>query len=128
MRNRPCKTDGGPSARKFHELNQAYELLLDPLRRLALDAKVRLKEARKARFASYDTKRKGLVEELEARERAFKKARVEKQAEERARWMENERIMEEGRRLRADGRGTHIQATAGARDPVRSERFPYFCP
>ena len=102
MRNRPRKTDGGPTARKFHELNQAYELLLDPLRRLALDAKVRLKEARKARFASYDTKRKGLVEELEARERAFKKARVEKQAEERARWMENERIMEEGRKLRED--------------------------
>lgn len=102
MRDRPRGTNGGPTARKFHELNQAYELLLDPLRRLALDAKVRLKEARKARFASYDTKRKGLVEELEARERAFKKARVEKQAEERARWMENERIMEEGRRLREE--------------------------
>ncbi|TFY53260.1 hypothetical protein EVJ58_g9547 [Rhodofomes roseus] len=94
--------DAGATARKFHELNQAYELLLDPLRRMALDAKVRLKEARKARFASYDTKRKGLVEELEARERAFKKVRVEKQQEERARWMENERIMEEGRRLKEE--------------------------
>ena len=66
-------------ARKFHELNQAYELLLDPLRRMALDAKQRLKEARKARYAKYDAKRKNLVDELEEREHAFKKARVEKE-------------------------------------------------
>ncbi|KAH9933805.1 DnaJ domain-containing protein [Fomitopsis serialis] len=99
----PDRNRGNPdAARKFHELNQAYELLLDPLRRMALDAKVRLKEARKTRFASYDAKRKGLVEELEARERAFKKARVEKEEGEHARWRENERIMEEGRRLREE--------------------------
>ncbi|PCH39432.1 DnaJ-domain-containing protein [Wolfiporia cocos MD-104 SS10] len=99
----PDRNRGNPdAARKFHELNQAYELLLDPLRRMALDAKVRLKEARKARYATYDAKRKNLVEELEERERAFKKARVEKQEEERARFFENERIMEEGRRLREE--------------------------
>ena len=90
------------SARKFHELHQAQELLLDPLRRMALDAKLRLKEARKARFATYDAKRKGLVEELEERERTLKKARVEKEAEKKERWRENERIMEEGRRLREE--------------------------
>jgi DnaJ family protein C protein 17 len=87
---------------KFHELNQAYELLLDPLRRLALDAKLRIKEARKARFSTYDAKRKGLVEELEERERAFKKARMEKQKEEVDRWRETEKIKEEGRRLREE--------------------------
>lgn len=69
---------------------------------MALDAKQRVKEARKARFASYDAKRKGLVEELEASERAFKKAKLEKEGEERARWLENERIMDEGRRLREE--------------------------
>jgi DnaJ family protein C protein 17 len=89
-------------ARKFHELNQAYELLLDPLRRLALDAKLRLKEARAERYKSYDNKRKNMVEELEARERAFKKSRVDKQKEETERWQETERIKEEGRRLRED--------------------------
>ena len=69
---------------------------------MALDAKLRLKEARKARYAQYDAKRKGLVEELEERERAFKKARTETEAQKKERWRENERIMEEGRRLREE--------------------------
>lgn len=88
------------AARKFHELNQAYELLLDPLRRLALDAKLRAQEARKLRFAAYDNKRKNLVEELEQREYAFKKAKLDKEKEELERWRSNEDIMEQGRRLR----------------------------
>ena len=90
----------GLTARKFHELNQAYELLLDPLRRMALDAKQRMKDARKARYAQYDSKRKNLVDELEERERSFKKAKVEKAEKEKEMWRENERIMEEGRLLR----------------------------
>ena len=89
-------------ARKFHQLNQAYELLLDPLRRLALDAKLRIKRAKKERFKTYDNKRKVLVEELEERERAFKKARVEKQQEDRKRWHDTEQIKDEGRRLREE--------------------------
>ena len=67
---------------------------------MAVDAKQRLKQARAERFKSYDTKRKNLVEELEERERAFKKARTEKQAEEVAAWHDTERIKEEGKRLR----------------------------
>ncbi len=90
------------AARKFHELNQAYELLLDPLRRMALDAKQRLKDARKARYAKYDAKRKNLVDELEEREQAFKKARVEKEEKQKQVWRDNEQIMEEGRRLREE--------------------------
>jgi DnaJ family protein C protein 17 len=73
---------------------------LDPLRRLALDAKLRVKLARAQRFKSYDNKRKNLVEELEERERAFKKARMEKQKEEVETWRETERIKEEGKKLR----------------------------
>ncbi|KAF9500633.1 DnaJ-domain-containing protein [Pleurotus eryngii] len=104
----PNNPDAGTSSlsidptRKFHELNQAYELLLDPLRRLALDAKLRLKLARKERFKAYDSKRKNLVEELEERERAFKKARVEKQQEEIKVWHETEKIKEEGRKMREE--------------------------
>ena len=56
-------------------------MLLDPLRRLALDAQIRLTAAKKARFASYDSKRKALVTELEERERAFKKSRLEEEKE-----------------------------------------------
>jgi len=88
------------AARKFHELNQAYELLLDPLRRIALDAKVRLKEAAKARFAKFDNKRKDLVNELEEREQAFKKAKLDKEGKQKEVWRENEKIMEEGRLMR----------------------------
>ncbi|KIM91679.1 hypothetical protein PILCRDRAFT_58019, partial [Piloderma croceum F 1598] len=37
----PDRNPNDPNAaKKFHELNQAYELLLDPLRRLAIDAKI----------------------------------------------------------------------------------------
>ncbi|KAM5545556.1 hypothetical protein V8D89_000594 [Ganoderma adspersum] len=97
----PDRNRGNPdAARKFHELHQAQELLLDPLRRMALDAKLRIKEARKTRYATYDAKRKGLVEELEERERALKKARLESETEKKQRLRENERIMEEGRQLR----------------------------
>ena len=89
-------------ARKFHELNQAYESLLDPLRRLALDAKLRLKQARAERYKTYDNKRKAMQEELEAAEQAHKKARVEKQKEEVRRWQQTEQIKEEGRRMREE--------------------------
>ena len=67
---------------------------------MALDAKMRIKEARKLRFAQYDTKRKNLVEELEERERAFKKAKLDKEEKQKSVWRENERIMEEGRLMR----------------------------
>ena len=74
--------------------------MLDPLRRLALDAKLRVKLARAERFKSYDNKRKNLVEELEERERAFKKARMDKQKEEVETWRETERIKEQGKFMR----------------------------
>ena len=77
-------------------------MLLDPLRRLALDAKMRVKQARAERFKSYDNKRKNLVNELEEREQAFKKARMEKQKEEVEIWQQTEKIKDEGRRLREE--------------------------
>ncbi len=84
-------------AHKFHELNQAYEVLLDPLRRLAINSSIKAKEARKARFSKYDAKRKNLQEELEERERVFKKQKLDKVNEDRRRETENERIKEQGR-------------------------------
>ncbi|KAJ7589191.1 DnaJ domain-containing protein [Mycena floridula] len=99
----PDRNPNNPdAARKFHELNQAYELLLDPLRRMALDATLRLKRARAERFQNYDNKRKNLVEELEQREQAFKKARMDKQKDEVAKWQETEEIKDEGRRMREE--------------------------
>ncbi|KAJ8582230.1 DnaJ-domain-containing protein [Rhizopogon salebrosus TDB-379] len=88
------------AAQKFHALTTASTLLLDPLRRLALDAQFRLQAAKKQRFAAYDNKRKTMVTELEEREQEFKRARMAKQQDKAAREGENDRIREEGRRLR----------------------------
>ncbi|KAH7344729.1 DnaJ domain-containing protein [Rhizoctonia solani] len=90
------------AAAKFHELNQAYEFLLDPIKRSALDASRKIKLARAERFAAYDSKRRGLQDELEERERAFKKARVEKAQADQALQEEIQRLGEEGRRRRKE--------------------------
>lgn len=67
---------------------------------MALDAKIRLKEARTQRYAASDKKRKVMIDELEAREREFKKSKLEKDQHQTKVWRENERVMDEGRRLR----------------------------
>ncbi|KAG8947493.1 hypothetical protein FRC04_010674 [Tulasnella sp. 424] len=87
------------AAQKFHELNTAYELLLDPTRRTALDTKLKAQQAKKLRFASYDNKRKVMMEELEKSEREFKKSRLDAHHEAQRRQQEEEMIKEEGRRL-----------------------------
>lgn len=69
---------------------------------MALDAKQRLKEARKARYSQFDAKRKNMLDDLEERERAFKKTRMEKEEKQKQVWRDNEQIMEEGRRLREE--------------------------
>lgn len=86
--------------RKFHELTQSYELLLDPLRRMALDAKQRLKEAQQRRYAAANDKRKRMLDDLERRENEFKKAKLEQQKKQQDVYRENEALMEQGRRLR----------------------------
>lgn len=97
----PDRNRNNPEAgRKFHELTQAYELLLDPLRRMALDAKQRLKEAQQRRYAAASDKRKHMLDELEQREREFKKAKVEQQKQQQEIYRENEILMEQGRQLR----------------------------
>ncbi|CAE6448032.1 unnamed protein product [Rhizoctonia solani] len=106
------------AAEKFHELNQAYELLLDPVKRSTLDASRKIKLARAERFAAYDTKRRGLQNELEERERAFKKARVEKAQAEQALQEEIERLGEEGRRRRKEKEG----ALHKAEEPAQRSR------
>ena len=89
-------------AQKFHELNQAYELLLDPLRLLALNSSVKAAEARKARFAKLDKRKREMQEALEQAERAAKKQHVGRAEEARRREQENERIKEAGRKLREE--------------------------
>jgi DnaJ homolog subfamily C member 17 len=108
-------------ARLFHELRQGYELLLDPLRRMALDAKLRLAAAKKERYKAYDVKRKAMVADLEEREAAFKRTRADKDREERARWTENERIKEEGRKMREE-KQKRMEEAEEARKPKAEMR------
>jgi len=86
-------------ARLFHELTQAYELLLDPLRRMALDAKLRIQEARKQRYANFDKKRKAMLEELEEAERADREAKSAEATKKQRYAQEAEHIRDAGRRL-----------------------------
>ncbi|KAI0300168.1 hypothetical protein B0F90DRAFT_1725617 [Multifurca ochricompacta] len=105
FRQRSLKThpDRNPhlkdAARLFHELTQAYELLLDPLRRMALDAKLRIREARKQRYANFDRKRKAMLEDLEAAEKEEKKAKSMQAAERQRYAQETEQIQDAGRRM-----------------------------
>ena len=103
------------TAQKFHALTVASTLLLDPLRRLALDAQLRLAAAKKARFSAYDNKRKALVTELEERERAFKKSRLDQEKQKAAREGENDRIKEAGRRMREE-RERRLEELARTKD------------
>jgi DnaJ family protein C protein 17 len=86
-------------ARLFHELTQAHELLLDPLRRMALDAMLRSQEARKQRYANFDKKRKGLVDELEEAERAAREAKSTETKKKQKYAQEAEQIRDAGRRM-----------------------------
>lgn len=86
-------------ARLFHELTQAHELLLDPLRRMALDAKLRIQEARKQRYANFDKKRKVMLEELEEAERADREAKAAGAKKKQKYAQEAEQIRDAGRRM-----------------------------
>jgi hypothetical protein len=86
-------------ARLFHELTQAHELLLDPLRRMALDAKLRIQEARKQRYANFDKKRKAMLEELEEAELADKEAKSAEATKKQKYAQEAEQIRDAGRRM-----------------------------
>ncbi|KAH9050265.1 DnaJ-domain-containing protein [Lactarius hengduanensis] len=105
FRQRSLKThpDRNPhlkdAARLFHELTQAYELLLDPLRRMALDAKLRIQEARKHRYANFDKKRRAMLEELEQAEQADKKAKSAEASKRQKYAQETEQIRDAGRRM-----------------------------
>ncbi|KAI0281800.1 hypothetical protein BGY98DRAFT_957576 [Russula aff. rugulosa BPL654] len=87
------------AARLFHELTQAYELLLDPVRRMALDAKLRIQQARTQRYANYDKKRKDMVEELEEAERAAAAAKSAEAKKKQKYAQEAEQIRDAGRRM-----------------------------
>ena len=73
-------TDNGEIAKIFHELSQAYDLLLDPAARAAFDNLLNVKVQAKARSDRYDTTRKKFMDDLKSREDAFKKQQQDEKA------------------------------------------------
>ena len=66
---------------------------------MALDAKLRIKEARKQRYANFDKKRKAMLEELEEAEQADKKAKSAEAGKRQKYAQEAEQIRDAGRRM-----------------------------
>ncbi|KAI0002575.1 hypothetical protein BJV74DRAFT_933116 [Russula compacta] len=120
LKTHPDRRPHHHTARLFHELTQAHELLLDPLRRMALDAKLRIQEARKQRYASFDKKRKAMLEELEEAERADKQAKSAEAVKRQKYAQEAEQIRDAGRRMveerQAELRRQQEQAERTAKD------------
>ncbi|KAJ8294861.1 Pre-mRNA-splicing factor cwf23 [Rhodotorula toruloides] len=108
--------DDPQAAALFHELSIAVDVLSDPSKRSTFDSLLAARNARKARFAALDNKRKAMAEELERSERESKRAREG----ERSKKMEVERLKEEGRRLREE-RARQAQGAEEGRRKVREE-------
>ena len=81
--------------REFDQLQKAYDILLDPEARAALENLAKARAASRARAEQQDAKRRKLREDLEARERAAERGKNE---EEEAK----ERLRGELTRLRRD--------------------------
>ena len=81
--------------REFDALQKAYDILLDPQARKALEDLAKARAATQARFDAQDAKRRKMREDLERRERAAERGKTE---EEEAR----ERLQAELTRLRRD--------------------------
>ena len=66
---------------------------------MALDAKLRIQEARKQRYANFDKKRKTMLEELEQAEQADKQAKSADATKRQKFAQEAEQIRDAGRRM-----------------------------
>ncbi|KAK4694049.1 hypothetical protein P7C70_g8812, partial [Phenoliferia sp. Uapishka_3] len=82
----------------FHDLKVAFEVLCDPIKKASFDALLAARNARKLRFAGLDNKRKALAEDLDRREKEFKRTKGE-EVRERG---ELERLKEQGRKMREE--------------------------
>ncbi|KAF9428627.1 DnaJ (Hsp40), sub C, member 17 [Podila epigama] len=76
----PDKNPDPNAAKIFHELSQAYDILLDPAARAAFDNLLNVKVQAKARTEKYDATRKKFMDDLVSREEAFKKQQEDEKA------------------------------------------------
>ncbi|GAA5996097.1 hypothetical protein JCM5350_008294 [Sporobolomyces pararoseus] len=113
--------DNPEAARLFHELRVAADLLSDPTQRASFDSLLNARNARKLRFSALDNKRKAMAQDLEQRERDFKKQKGEEDLIAKQKKSELERLKEEGRKLR-ESRENQAQTQVADELKLRKEK------
>ncbi|KAG0057584.1 DnaJ (Hsp40), sub C, member 17 [Gryganskiella cystojenkinii] len=98
----PDKNPSPDAAKVFHELSQAYDLLLDPAARAAFDNLLNVKVQAKERTDRYDSTRKKMKEDLEMRENASKKQQQDEKTAAMRMQYEMDRLKKENIRLREE--------------------------
>jgi DnaJ family protein C protein 17 len=87
---------------RFHEMQLAYEVLMDPSARLAAAERNKAEEARKERRGAYEGKRKEMADELERREEEDRLKRYKGAQDAQHRQATLDKLKEEGRKLREE--------------------------
>ncbi|KAF9348492.1 DnaJ (Hsp40), sub C, member 17 [Mortierella sp. AD094] len=77
LKYHPDKNPDPNAAKIFHDVSQAYDLLLDPAARAAFDNLLNVKVQAQERANKYDSTRRKMKEDLESKENAFRKQKQE---------------------------------------------------
>lgn len=109
------------TASLFHELSIAHEILSDPIKRESYDKIFKARQARAERFKALNSRRKGLADDLEAREKAYNNAKREERDELRREKAELERLKQEGERLRKAKEQKQEEEVKAQEETIRSE-------
>ncbi|KAF9967394.1 DnaJ (Hsp40), sub C, member 17 [Mortierella alpina] len=124
----PDKNPDPNAAKVFHELSQAYDLLLDPAARAAFDNLLNVKVQAKERTDKYDSVRRKMKEDLENRENAFKKQQQDEKAAALRMHYEMERLKQDNIKKRAEREAELLrqadqlqEAVAAAKQTARTE-------
>ncbi|KAF9323340.1 DnaJ (Hsp40), sub C, member 17, partial [Linnemannia elongata] len=124
----PDKNPDPNAAKVFHELSQAYDLLLDPAARAAFDNLLNVKVQAKERSDKYDSVRRKMKEDLENRENTFKKQQQDEKAAALRMHYEMERLKKENIKKREEREAELLkqadqlsQAAEAVRQAARNE-------
>jgi len=115
LKYHPDKTgpDDKEATRIFLKLTKAYDILSDPKKRREYDEKLKAKLQQKARIEKFDAKRRQMKEDLDLKERAFKRQKGEEA-------LSKEQLKNEINRLREEG----IRILNQAREEEEEEESP----